>query len=62
MKVINLGTPLRAVEIIDVLGKKRLANADVRFQNVRLKRINELADRNIFLKMICLWMQRVFGI
>ena len=50
MKVINLGTPLRAVEIIDVLGKKRLANADVRFQNVRLKRINELADRNIFLK------------
>lgn len=50
MKVINLGTPLRAVEIIDVLGKKRLANADVRFQNVRLKRINELADRHIFLK------------
>ena len=50
MKVINLGTPLRAAEIIDVLGKKRLANADVRFQNVRLKRINELADRNIFLK------------
>lgn len=38
MKVINLGTPLRAAEIIDELGKKRLAYADLRFQNAHLKK------------------------
>ena len=50
MKVINLGTPLRAAEIIDELGKKRLAYADVRFQNVHLKKINDLIGRRVFTK------------
>lgn len=50
MKVINLGTTTRAIEIIDGLGKKRLANADVRFQNVHLKKINELIGKQVFTK------------
>ena len=43
-------TPLRAAEIIDELGKKRLAYADVRFQNVHLKKINDLIGRRVFTK------------
>ncbi len=50
MKVINLGIMSRAIEIIDGLGKKRLANADARFQNVHLKKINELIGKQVFTK------------
>ena len=40
----------RAIEIIDGLGKKRLANADARFQNVHLKKINKLIGKQVFTK------------
>ena len=50
MKTINVGVLSRAIESIESLGQKRMDSADIRFQNVHLRRINELANRVLFAK------------